>query len=266
MKKLNIIELAKKPGVVIGLEVFATFLIGILLVFFVVLPKFKSWQESASQNKETKQHSEKVSKNIESIKGLDKTEIEKAGSFLDEFLPAEEDPLKFVSLAEAVAAASGMKVSAIQADLGKSTKPTTTPTSVGSSSGPTISSGSTTASSTTATSLNQPAAAAKKGVTFKLSLEGEFPSIPTLLANFEKAGRAMLITQMNLSSTQSEGGGVSLVINFTLPLFTNPPAASAENLVMLTPEETKLLGSLLEKNQIKVAPAKNPLGRQDPFK
>jgi hypothetical protein len=209
---------------------------------------------------------EQVNKNIEAVKGLDTTEIKTAKDFLDEFLPGEEDPLRFVSLAEGVAAASGMKLSAVQAELGKSTSQTTTPTSVSSSSSPTISSGSTAAPSATATSLNQPATAASKGVNFKLSFEGEFPSTLTLLANFEKAERAILITQMSFSSAQSEGGGISLAINFTLPLLTNPPAASSENLVMLTSEETKLLESLLDKNQIKVAPAKNPLGREDPFK
>jgi hypothetical protein len=260
----NIKQLLNNPMVLIGLEVVVAVAVSALLVAGVILPKYQSWWQSYNENKDADVRFEKVEKNIESLRSSDAFEIDELNKSLELLLPDKEDPLRFASLAEKVAAVSGMELSSAALELPKTTTPA--PTAAGGSSAPALSSGSGKAgggSSTTATAVS---AQTKKEPTVKLSFGGTFPSLLVLLANFEKTDRAALLSTLSLSEAQKEEGKITATIEFKLPMSSQANPVSMESATVLTQTEKKSLQDLLAKIQITTAPTNSPLGREDPFK
>jgi hypothetical protein len=260
----DIKEILKKPAFVIGLEIVGALVISALLFLGVILPKYQAWSKLSNENKEAQSRFEKVDRNIEALRKVDAFEMEELSQKLTGLLPEKENPLKFTTLAEKVAAASGMQITAAQIEVPKTSQPVVsgTPTS----SKPSLSSGTGTAGGTSPTTPTQAAGQAKSELTVKISFEGSFPALLVLLGNFGKAERASSISTLSLSQGKEGEGFITATIGFKLPISPQVQAASMETASVLTTKEIVFLQSLLAKIQITAEPTKSPTGREDPFK
>ena len=259
----DIKAILNKPIFVISLEIVAALVISAVLVLLIILPKYKSWRQVYNENKESQERIEKVDKNIAAIRSADAFEVESLYKKLATLLPEEEDPIRFVSLAEKITAASGMKLSAAQLEMSSATQGAVSGSSAGAA--PSLSSGTSSSSGTSPVVPKQSAGKIKSALAFKMSFEGSFPALLVLLSNFGKGDQAVQISSLSLSGSQSGGGQLTAAISFSLPAATQAGPVSMESAVVLTQAEKKSLQDLVDKIQFTTAPTNNPLGRENPF-
>src|SRR4030043_1343905 len=118
MKNPTVSTQLKKTGPIVVLEIVVAVVISGLLIMGLIVPQYQSWRKAVSGNKETKTRLEKVSNNVEILSALKASEFKKLNKTLALILPEEEDSLRFVSLAENIAAVSGVNLLAAQVQLG----------------------------------------------------------------------------------------------------------------------------------------------------
>lgn len=262
----DIKEILKKPVFVIGLEIVGVLVFSVLLLLGVILPKYKAWSNLSSENKEAQARLERVDKNTEALRKVDTFEAADLSQKTDQLLPEKENPLRFITLAEKVAAASGMQISAAQIEIPKTGQPAVSGTPAGGTK-PSVSSGTGavggTASTTTPTNT---VAQTKSEVVVKISFEGSFPALLILLGNFGKTDRASSITSLSLSQVKEGEGNITATVGFKLPIAPEVQAVSMETASVLIDQEKKFLEDFIAKIQFTAEPTKNPTGREDPFK
>ena len=221
-------------------------LISASLIYFVMVPRFHSWSSAREKIKEDEARLEVLDRNLQTLKNLDSAEISEDNEALDKLLPTESDNLRITSLVEAVAAASGMKVSALQIQ---------TPSQVGNSSVSGVSQTTPQSASTTGQS------SAPK---MRISFSGSYQSLLGLLINLNKMDRVASVTDLNISKNQSESA-ITATVGIEFPLYSLPAVASAGTFVGLTEAEKKDIDDLLSQIMVTTFPASEPLGRVDPF-
>ena len=265
--------LLKKSAFLVTLEIIVAVIIGVAIVYLLGLPNFNSWRESSKKVAEIKQRIDKVTSNINMLQNTDKGEIEKLEEGFNQVLPSETQFLKFFTLADRIAGASGVIFSAGQAEIAKAsafgTPAAVTPPPVSSantgSSGPTLGGGSTNPAANAGTTAPQPSDTGSKGSGVKLSFLGRFPNLLKLIGNFGKTDRAALITEITFNNSE-DTGNVSVAINFTLPTSSSPLSIDAETVTLLTEDEKEILNSVLDGIIFRASPADRHTGRSDPFR
>jgi len=231
--------LLKKSAFLVTLEIIVAVIIGVAIVYLLGLPNFNSWRESSKKVAEIKQRIDKVTSNINMLQNTDKGEIEKLEEGFNQVLPSETQFLKFFTLADRIAGASGVIFSAGQAEIAKA--------------------------SAFGTPAPQPSDTGSKGSGVKLSLLGRFPNLLKLIGNFGKTDRAALITEITFNNSE-DTGNVSVAINFTLPTSSSPLSIDAETVSLLTEDEKEILNSVLDGIIFRASPADRHTGRSDPFR
>lgn len=261
----NIKKLFEKTAVVISLEIAIAVFLGVLITLFVIIPNYGSWLENRAEIAELEERIDKVSKNIDAARNLDESEIDGFDAKLELALPSEADSLRFLTLVEKVAGVSGMKFSSAQVTTSKTTVQPTTPVPNQPAETPSLSTDGGTAGNTTSTTQGTgTSSGSQSGLILKLSFTGSFPALLSLLANFETVDRVALITGVSITKS-GEDKGISVAVNFNLPLSSKAGEVSAETLVLLTDQEKEALKEILDKMVITAAPAKSKTGRSDPF-
>jgi hypothetical protein len=260
MKDIKVV--LKSPVFVIGLEITGALAISVVLVLLVILPKYKSWRQARSENNESQKRIEKIDGNIAAIRSIDASEVESLYQKVATLLPEEGNQLRFFSLAEKIAASTGMKISAAQLEVSSAAQGAVSGSSTGAS--PSLSSG--TGSSGTSPVVPQSAGQIKSVLTVKMSFEGSFPALLALLSDFGKGDQATQISSVSLSGDQSGGGQLTAAISFSLPAAIQAEPVSMESSVVLTQDTKKALQDLVAKIQFTSAPTNSPVGREDPFK
>lgn len=264
MKNIN--DLFKQAYVVVSAGIAVAIILAVVITLFVIVPFFSSWQQGIEQNAQTQLRLEKIENNLSAVESLDTYEIEALASKLDLILPSEDDTLRFFTLAEKVAQASGMKVSAAQAEVKVPAPQVSTPPPSASDKEAGEAPSPSTGGGTAATGQSgQVSTGSGGGSSVKISFIGSFPSLLKLLANFEKADRAALITSLSITEDQ-EKTAITAAIDFSLPLSKAGEEADAENIALINRQEISSLQTILEAIVFTASPAKGPVGKTDPFK
>ena len=262
----RIINLIRKPLFLIILALGATVAISFGAVNYLILPKFQSYQELAEKNATDANHLSLLARNVASFESLDKKEIADYALIVKTFVPEQNDILRFLALNEIVAASSGVKVSGIQAVIKKTQvvpPPTQAPT--GGSGGKVQSSaGGGLIGKVYAQASPTPTAVAKETTySLKVSISGGFESIEAYLDNLKKTDR--LLGVANISITSSGESGISALVTLDLALGDANIAVAPEDSVVLTAQDKQFLEELAAKVLFSAQPAKNSLGRPNPF-
>lgn len=271
----KLINLLQKTAVVVMLEVVIAIALGSAIIYFVGIPSFNSWRSSNQKTNELRQKLNKVTSNINSLQGADKEEIQRLDEAFNQILPSEIQPLKFLTLADKIAGASGVTFSAGQVEvqkksaLGTPSPPASKPAGGAISSNqqtPSLSAGSTASTQGVgrSTSLAQQQSSGK-GLVVKLSFLGRFPNLLKLIENFGRGDIAALITEVSFSNAEDKSGNVAMSINFTLPVSSSVVKVDAETANLLTEAEKGTLAVFLDNIIFTSSPANSPLGRTDPF-
>jgi Tfp pilus assembly protein PilO len=230
---------SKKTIIFIAVEILISLAVSAAMIYFVVIPKFNSWSGARTKVKDLESRSDNLDRNINLLKNIDTSEIQQADSLLGKLLPSDTDGLRTVSLIEAVAANSNMKVSAAQLQ------------------------GSTNTSGTGQVSVQSQNAGKQGASVIKVSFTGSYQSLLNLLLNLNKIDRAVSIDE--ISTTNDSQSGTTSTISLELPIYSVPPVASADTFVDLTAGEKSSINELLDQVTITINPANAPLGKIDPF-
>ena len=245
----KLIKIFKQATVVVSIEIALAIMIITLIILFGIVPGFNSWQEARTKNSDDQSTLDKVEQNIAAIKALDETRIQTLVDAYEKLLPSTEDSLRFFTLSENVAKASGMNLSAAQLDSNPGPTVTATPAPGGA---PTLGGGAAAPVVPAPTNL----------FAVKLSFIGKFTNLLKLLTNFGKADRVALVKKLSVDEGEGE---ISAALQYDLPLAQSQAAASAEVPVSLTTDETTFLEEYLQGIKYSASPAAGTTGRSDPF-
>lgn len=253
----------KKTSVFIAVEIAIAVLVSAALIFLVIIPNFSSWNANRQMNKEEQDRLSSVEGNIATVRSLNGSEVESLTEEMEILLPAEDDILRFFSLAEVVAKASGMEISAAQADIEKAAPQVPVAPSPEASEGetPTPSTGGSGPSSAAGDTSQQ-----AKGLSVKISFSGTYPKLLKLLGDFKKADRIALVKDLSITVDSEDTGEITASISFGLPLHTPSGTASAENPVTLTNQEIEALKKTVANVKYTAGASKGSVGKTDPFK
>jgi|GEM_PF-6494775 len=232
-------KVSKKTIIFIVVEIAIALAFSAAMIYFVVIPKFNSWSGARTKIKDLEGRSDNLDRNISLLKNIDTSEIQEVDSLLGKLLPSDADGLRTVSLIEAAAANSNMKVSAAQLQ------------------------GSTNASGTGQVSAQSQNTSKQGASVIKGSFTGSYQSLLNLLLNLNKIDRAVSIDE--ISAMNDSQSGTTSTISLELPVYSVPPVASADTFVDLTDGEKKSINELLDQVTITTTPANDPLGKNDLF-
>src|SRR3990167_11410849 len=112
MKEIG--KLIGKTIVFTSLAAVVTILVSFALIFYLILPKVQSYRELSQENRAAADRLSLLSRNVASFEKLDKEENTAYSDIVKNFIPDQNDVLRFVVLNEIVASSSGVSISAIQ--------------------------------------------------------------------------------------------------------------------------------------------------------
>lgn len=256
MKKLK--EVFKKPVVLIVLGFIVTILTVSLLGYSFILPQFNSLGENQKKTTDLESKLSVLNKNIVAIKSINQENLAKYRSVIDSLVPESEDYLHFANLNDQLSANLGLGVSGFTISIGKN------PNSPSSTAPSTASTGALPGSAVTKTQTTaQPSTPASLGYNVVASYTGNFTAIETLLRNLKNLDRAVGVSKITFSSTESD---LSASITYFLPLTANDQVGvSSDSLVTLSSSDINVLTSLTGSTKFIAKPSAKPLGKNNPF-
>jgi len=250
MKELK--KLLKKPSVFLGFSIFVALLTSGVIIYFLILPKFQSYFDKRNENKKLEEEISDLEISIKAVSSLDKGEAARFSKITSLLIPEEEDTLRFITLSEILAKASGVRLTAIQLNVSKS---------VGTGQ-------STPAPAQTNSGQNQattpPAAPAKKSsYQLGVTIEGNFRNIMRFVSSYQNTDRLAGMNELTISGL---GSALSANMVVELPISSDKLTLTlGENVTLSQGEREKIL-SIIGNSKFSAFPAQNPLGRPDPFK
>jgi len=245
MKSLK--KFFSKTPVFVALFIVFVIIATVLISYFLVYPRVLQFLELRLENSLVKLEVDELSKSTQAAASLDVQEVEAFLSVMNELIPIEEDTLRFLTLNEIIAKASGVKIKSV----GVNTQ--TIKAGVPSS-------GSTTTTDDSGQVVNQTSSANSYQVTITTS--GDFISLVNYSSNLLKANRLIGLSEIKFNGV---GGDLTAILTVDLPTGKEVPA-SPSVVVELTQQEKDKITSILESFKYSAEPAKNPLGQTDPFK
>lgn len=228
-----------KTSVFVALSIVFVIIATVLISYFLVYPRVLQFLELRVVNLSTSLEVDELSKSIQAASSLDIQEVETLLSVMNELIPIEEDTLRFLTLNEIIAKASGVKIKSV----GVNTQ--------------TIKAGVPSSGSTTPTEVSS---ADSYQVTITVS--GDFTNLIIYSSNLLIADRLIGLSEIKFNGV---GGDLTATLTVELPTGKEVPA-SPSAIVKLTQQEKDKITSILESFKFSAEPAKNPLGQTDPFK
>lgn len=250
----------------------ATAMVMGLIAFILILPKAVEFGRLATQNRDDDIKLATLTQNIENFSKLNLSEVESFSKLVDELIPEENDVVRFITLNEIVAKASGVVVSDAKFTSGTSTQ--TQPSSGGGQSPtPSVQQQSSKGlfgtvyaqEAQTSQSQNQSVQTSGGSYDIKVSVTGNFENILNYISEFKKTDRLVGISEIAITSSD-EGGEVNAVVEFVLPLSSSTAIVTPNESVVLSEGDRKLLQDLAGNIRYSAFPSEDPLGRSDPFK
>ncbi|MEX0621470.1 MAG: hypothetical protein WD187_00540 [Candidatus Woykebacteria bacterium] len=254
----NLKKFFKQTIVIVSIEIAVAIFLCVIIFLFVVVPNFNSWRSNSSSREETAQRLERVERNLQSVASIDAEKIKVLSEQLQKLLSDQADPLRFLNLLEVVAKSSGMELSAAQVTT--QSQPSVAPSAPTGAAAPQtpVSDGASSPAQSGASAVAVP------NQSVKISFSGSFSNLLRLLTNVDKADMVSLIKSVSVSKTQGESG-VSLAVTFDLITATAAGTANAETLTAFTFEDESAIGNILSNIEFTSSPAKNSVGRSNPF-
>jgi len=245
MKSLK--KFFSKTSVFVALSIILVIIATVSISYFLVYPRVLQFLELRLENSVVSQEVDELTKSIQTASSLDIQEVAAFLSVMNEQIPIEEDTLRFLTLNEIIANASGVKIKSV----GVNTQ--TIKAGVPSS-------GSTTTTDDSGQVVNQTSSASSYQVTITVS--GDFTNLIVYSSNLLIADRLIGLSEIKFNGV---GGDITAILTVELPTGKEVPA-SPSAIVKLTQQEKDKITSILEGFKFSAAPAKNPLGKTDPFK
>lgn len=255
MKDLK--SLFKKTEVFVGVAIFLSVLAFFVVTYFLSLPRFQSYLKLRGDNVKLKSDTADIARGINTVSSLDAKELSLFSTVMDLFIPEKEDRLRFLTLSEGVAQGSSVALSSVELNVTEvgsvqPQQPTQTNPSAGA--------GQETGGQTNVPVPPQPVQA--KSYTMGLTLSGSFSSILNFISNYQESDRLVAVKELSIDGT---GTSLTAHLVFELPLSGSISQPDPKEDLKLTSEERDLVLTLLNK-QYSASPAKNRLGRSDPFR
>ena len=279
MKK-RIIKILKDPKLIAVASVILSVVILIVAVPPLLFPRFTNWRDLAEKNSQEEARFNKINANVNTLISIDKTNLEEFEQLVEKMIPEEQDRLRMVSIFNILVKNSGMALKSLKV-VTKASVQTPASSAAG------------TAQPTSGTSPapgvqqpTQPVPSASQGTTttppavtptvsneYEISLvaDGSVPAAIKLLDSLELVKRSVKVMDLSVGKGEEDkdvsasGGRIQVKANFRLALGENVNASPEENIVMTDADRQHLL-DLLQKLTIDASPAKDPLGRPDPFR
>ncbi len=249
----EIINIFKKPTVILILGLLLTFAVVGSIGYFFLLPQFNSLADNQKRTADLTTKLADLTKNINTIKSIDQGEIRGYSKTLESFFPQSADYLHFATLNDNLATVAGLKVTSFT--ISAATK---NPVPAATASG-----------SNGATATRQPATSTTSSVPVGLgydvvvSYTGSFAKIESLLRNLHNLDRAVGINHITFSTTNSD---LTVSITYFLPLSSTVLASSSsDTLVTLNTKDKSFLNNLVNNVQFTALPADKSVGKLNPF-
>ena len=228
-----------KTSVFVALSILFVIITTVLISFFLVYPRVLQFLELRVVNLSTNLEVDELSKSIQAASSLDIKEVAAFLSVMNEQIPIEEDTLRFLTLNEIVAEASGVKIKSV----GVNTQ--------------TIKAGVPSSGSTTPTETSS-----ANSYQVTITVSGDFTKLIIYSSNLLMTDRLIGQSEIKFNGV---GGDITAILTVELPTGKEVPA-SPSAIVKLTQQEKDKITSILESFKFSAEPAKNPLGKTDPFK
>ncbi|MEX0616941.1 MAG: hypothetical protein WD231_03985 [Candidatus Woykebacteria bacterium] len=268
----SLIKFFKKPlilGISVGL---AELMIFVALVGLLIIPKISSFRELSSKNSESEKELVELSESITTYSKLDPEEIKDLVTLVDNLIPEERDVLRFLTLNEVVAQVSGVEITDTQ--IVSATATPTTPASSGSQAPAPATPSQPVSLVKKAFAQDQPQPQASPATpapqvsstssySTKISVTGPFNSVINYIKNFDNMDRFAAFSQVDLSL--GEGSDLIAVLDVQLPLSKSSSTVASNEFINLTDQEKKIIEEVKSKILYSASPARNPLGKSNPF-
>lgn len=226
-----------KPLLIIILIILGVLGGSYILVSFVILPSFDSWNKSKQELTTQNQRVDQIKASIANLTGLDKERITFLKAFVDTLVPDELDSFHFASLNEVVAKAANVTVTSVQISKGAG-------------------------GTTTAIGKGQTNQTAPTNVTVTYS--SDFDSLLTLIKYWVVADRLVGPTTIMITG-QAGNPALTYTLGYQLPIAPKVTAATVEDPSLLTPSQIAKLEQLRAKVVYTATPSTKPLGKDNPF-
>ncbi len=230
-----------KPLVLIVIAVIAGLLVTLLIVFLLIMPKFASYMSYKSQNSNLSSDIGKLESSIKTVKSLDEEELNSIYSILNNFAPKTDDTLRFLALNEVLASSAGVGISSVTVSTDKDSQ---------------------TKSQKNAQSATQTTQSLANSYVVKVAAKGFFSNFLRFISNYQLTDRLVGLSEVTIAGGESV---LTATLTVELPLGASAVASSEDDLV-LTQKEKDILKSIEDNILFSVSPAKDPLGRPDPFR
>lgn len=252
----EIINIFKKPLVVIILGLLVTVAAVGSTGYFFVLPQFNSLGDNQNKTADLTAKLADLTKNINTIKSIEQGEISKYSKTLDSLFPVNSDYLHFATLNDNLASIAGLKVTSFTVS---SAPKTSVPAATASGSN----GGTSAAVKQQAATSPTTSTAVGSGYNVVVAYTGSFDKIESLLKNLHNLDRIVGVNHITFSAASSD---LAVSITYFLPLSSSSlVSASSDTLVTLSTSDKSLLDKLAKNIQFTAAPADNSLGKPNPF-
>lgn len=250
-----------KPIVLIVIAVIAGLLVTLLIVLLLIMPKFASYMSYKSQNSILNSDIEKLESGIKTVKSLDEEELDSTYSVVNNFTPKSKDILRFLALNEVIASFSGIGISsvAVSTEKGSQVGKGTEKTQAASAPDQSQKNAQTTQNAQPPTKTTQGSA---NSYVVKVAAKGFFTNLLRFISNYQLTDRLIGLSEVTIAG---EEGVLTATLTVELPLGALAVASYEDDLV-LTQKEKDILKFIEDNTLFSASPAKDPLGRPDPFR
>jgi len=280
MKK-RIIKILKDPKLIAVASVVLSVVILLAVVPPLLFPRFTNWRELAEKNSQEEARFNTINTNVNTLISIDKANLEDFEQLVAKVIPEEQDRLRMVSIFNILVQNSGMVLKSLKVVTKTPAQTPVTPAAGVAQSTPgtppTPGAQQPTAqpvpSASQGTITTPPVATPVVSKEYEISLvaDGSVPAAIKLLDSLELVKRSVKVLDLSVGKGEEEkdsaasGGKIQVKANFRLALAENMNVSPEENIVISDADRQYLL-DLLQKLTIDASPAKDPLGRLDPFR
>jgi len=252
-----LMKILKKPLFIIVTA--ALFTVGICsaVVVLFVLPQYSEMTQIQEKNKTTQTKIDLLTSNIKMIKSFAPDEIDRYTNIIESFYPEEASYLHFVTLNEELANSVGVGVTSLSISATKATGSTGKSPAVGPAAGANGGVAKSSPANKTTTSAS--------GFYVQIAYKGDYKNVEYLLSKLENLDRAVGVNKLTLTQLES-GADVSASVVFYLPTAKKGlNTASSESVIALSEKDRKFIDDLEARIEFSANPAKNKLGKDNPF-
>jgi hypothetical protein len=210
-----------------------------------------------SENSSLNEDVRELEEGIETVKALDEGELGRISSIMENFVPKTDDTLRFLALNEAIASSAGVGISSVSLENEKESQ-------IGKDALDSQADPDSIQSQDTAQTqdIQLPTQQSSEGsFIVNVAVKGFYSSLLRFVLNYQVTDRLVGLKEVTIAGQESI---LTATLTVELPLGASAEASSDDDLA-LTQKEKDLLKSIEDNTLFTTSPAKDPLGRPDPF-